>query len=197
MKIIEKFNSEFEPFEWLNFDYLPDSAGYKFELYPKEETSISEIMMLFYSLFKSFLPDFVIGQPIPMASWGDFCIDTWDVNKDNYDYSIENKSEETADYLKMLVGNEINPEYTGLCFCHKWDVFLPIVLKCILSHKAPYSIMLYSPTNSFVLYFHHTGSFGVYYEEFNEAIKNVLSRIDTERCVLKNYTDDRIKMLVR
>ena len=74
---------------------------------------------------------------------GDFCIDIWDIKNDDYDYSTKGKSEPTAKYLQMLMDNNIEPEYVGICKCLDWNTFLPVILNCILAHTAPYSPMFY------------------------------------------------------
>ena len=41
MSLLEK--TEFNAYDWLNFESLPDSQGYKFELYSKADLSITEL----------------------------------------------------------------------------------------------------------------------------------------------------------
>ncbi len=182
MKIIEKIDTgKFEIFNWLNFDYLPDSDGAKFEIYFDDSKGLaSKFILLFYSLFKPFLDEILIQTFKPEGRWGNFCMDVWDVENDKYDYSFQNKSEPTSNYLKMLFENEIESEYIGFCRCLDWDKFLPVILDCIINHKAPYSLMFYIPSQKVVFYFHHAASFGVYYKELNEGIKYIVERIEIE-----------------
>lgn len=187
-KILEKYDIEkFKGFNWLNFDYLPDSKGSKFELYFDESRDLtSKFILLFYSLFKPFLGEILIQTFRPEGIWGNFCIDVWDFDSDKYDYSFHNKSEPTSNFLKMLSENEIEPEYSGYCRCLDWDKFLPIILNCIISHKAPYSLMFYIPNQKLVFYFHHTASFGFYYKELSEGVKYIMERIEIENLDIKH-----------
>ncbi|MFZ6014586.1 MAG: hypothetical protein ACOYXT_29875 [Bacteroidota bacterium] len=191
MRVIEKVN--FEAFNWLNFESLPDSNGFKFELYPKTEGTIDGLMLVFYDLFGRLKNDLVIGQFGIDSRWGDFCIDTWDIENDRYDYSPGDKSESTSNYLRMLAENEVNAEYTGFVKCRDWDKFLPVILDCVLSHTAPYSVMVYAPDHELVFYFHHTGSLGVYYKELNNEVRCVLQKAKEEDMEIVNYTDGSLK----
>ena len=190
MKLLEKIN--FEAYDWLNFESLPNSHGYKFELYDNSESGIGEFILLFYSLFKKFINDLHIGQFGSKAEWGDFCIDTWDIQNDRYDYSPEGKCKSTSAYLSMLIENEIAPNYTGFCKCHNWDKFLSIILDCIFNHTATYSVMIYVPTYEFVFYFHPTKSFGLYYKELNDGIKHIIEKAKVEGLEIKNANDKRL-----
>ena len=78
MRLLEK--TRFNAYSWLNFESLPDSKGYKFELYPNSDLNITELVLLFYSLFKKFIDGLQIGQFGKNAEWGDFCVDTWDLH---------------------------------------------------------------------------------------------------------------------
>lgn len=190
MRLLDK--TQFDTYNWLNFESLPESNGYKFELYPDSDLDTAELVLLFYSLFGQFLNDFRVGQFGGDTSWGDFCIDTWDLHGDRYDYSPNGKSESTSAYLNMLIGNEIEPEYTGTCKVLNWDQFLPIVLDCILSHTAPYSVMIYNPNYDFVFYFHHTSSLGFYYKDLNEGVQHIIERAKMEDIEIRNSNDERI-----
>ena len=145
MKIIEKYKKkDFKGFSWLNFYHLTDSDGYKFEVYITEPDDIvSDLILAFYSLYKPFVKEILISEYRPDGQWGDFCLDTWDIENDQYDYSPENKEEPTASYLAMLKDSEIEPNYSGFCKCLDWDKFLSITLNCVAQHTAPYSMMFY------------------------------------------------------
>ncbi len=190
MHIIEK--TPFVAFSWLNFDSLPNSDGYRFELYSKHGLGIDELALMFYSLFHDFKDEIRIGQFGINSNWGDYCIDTWDIVNEKYDYTIDNKSLSTSDYLNMLSQNKIEPEYTGFCKCLNWDKFLPITLRCILDHTAPYGLLFYIPRCNLVFYFHHTGSFGVYYKELNDEVRRIVEKAKLEKLEIANSSDDRI-----
>lgn len=196
--IIKKERSEvFNGFDWLNFDYLPESNGFKFELYFKEPGDlVSQSILYFHLLFNSLFNEILVQTFRPNSEWGNFCIDTWDIERDKYDYSPENKQEPTASYLAMLRDNHIEPHYSGFCKCFDWDKFLYVTLHCVMEHTAPYSMMFYVPNKEFVFYFHHTGSLGIYYKELNEEIKGVILRADVENLEIKNANDEKIFGLV-
>ena len=190
MKVLEKVN--FESYDWLDFESLPNSDGYKFELYDSSDSGIGEFILLFHSLFRKFINDLYIGQFGSEAAWGNFCIDTWDIQNDRYDYSLEGKRKSTSAYLSMLTENEIAPNYTGFCKCYKWNKFLSIILDCVFDHIATYSVMIYAPSYEFVFYFHHTKSFGIYYKELNDGIKYVLEKAKVEGLEIKYANDKRL-----
>jgi len=194
MKVIEKIvGAHLSGFEWLNFNYLPDSDGFKFEIYSKKNNAdiISHTIYIFFTLFRDVKNDIIVKN-FGEGSWGDFCIDTWDFENNLYDYSPDNKEEPTASYLTMLNNCEISPNYSGFCKCTDWARFLYITLNCIVSRKAPYSMMFYVPNHKFVFYFHHTGSFGVYYKDLDNFIIDLINAIKQENLEIKNSTDKRI-----
>lgn len=174
MKILEKVN--FRPFDWVNFDCLSQSLAYKIELFSLEDRSIRSIDAFLKAMFDEFSDDIFIRQMGQDAEWGDFCIDTWDINDDKYDYSTENKSIQTQRYLELLACSEIEAVYSGTCRCNDWSVFFSIVKACVLAHVAPYSVLFYLPKYNFLFYFHHTNTIGVLYQEMNPGINFILSR---------------------
>jgi hypothetical protein len=195
MHFLRKSASGFKPYKWLNFTNLPASKGYKFELYVrKEEVTTNDLIQVFHKLFEPFIEELEISGG---GNWGDFCIDTWNIYNDTYDYSPSGKSQETTDYLQMLEDNGIEPEYSGLCCCYDWERFLPIVLDCILVGRAPYSLDFYCPGYEFMFYFHHTGSLGLYYKKFNDAIMHILKQAMAEDLELRNWTDEKSLALLR
>lgn len=197
MKILRKVSSNrFNGFDWLNFDYLPDSEGYKFEIYLDQiDNLVPYFVSHFYSLFGQLSDELVIGT-FANCMWGDFCLDTWDVQNDRYDYSSSNKGEPTASYLDMLHDSEIEPNYQGYCQCVDWNIFLYVTLSCVIKHTAPYSMMFYAPTYEFVYYFHHSGSLGVYYREFNDEIKMIIRKAKEENLEINNTNDARIVSMI-
>ena len=115
-------------------------------------------------------------QYIYNDSWWDFCLDTWNPNTDQYDYSLEDKSDETKQYLTMLRESSIELGFSGSCKCLNWDKFLSIVLTCLLSHKAPYSPIFYNKIHNFFFYFHHSQSIGFYFKDDSNTIVSILNR---------------------
>ena len=198
MIILEKIDSKrFNGFDWLNFESLSKSDGFKFEVYfPESDDRVSQSIVNFYRLFKNFLSDIVVNTFKSEGKWGNFCLDTWDIEHDTYDYSPLNKQEPTASYLAMLNDSEIEPEYSGFCKCLDWDKFLYITLHCVMQHTAPYSLMFYVPNQNFVFYFHHSGSLGIYYKELNADIVSIVQKTKEENLAIENFNDERILALI-
>ena len=190
MRILEKM--DFRTFRWLNFDNLKESDCYRFEIYFEDNASLSEISSVSYMLFNPNLNDIFLGQFGVDSEWGDFCLDTWDINKDRYDYSLEGKSGPTLRYLKMLKENEVNPEYTGFCKLLNWYSFLEINLDCVLNHIAPYSTVFYNSKFQYMFYFHHSKSIGVYYKHLNEGVNHILNKIKAKGLNVINTNDKRV-----
>ncbi len=183
VKILEKINEQKLPFEWLDLEYLPNSFCMRKEIYLKDKTNLLEnLAMLFYALFRKFRDQFIIAN----GQWGDFCLDTWYPNTNEYNYELEGKSQETKDYLKLLIDSKIEVNYSGLCICKNWDSFLSATLLCIINHKAPFSPLFFNLEEEFVFYFHHTGSIGLLYKAENETVKEILSNARRNSYLVKD-----------
>jgi len=180
MKIIEKYDNQHFPLKWANLNNYTESKGEKREIYLVEHRNLLEDMIsLFYFLFGMSKDDILVYN----ESWWNFCLDTWDINKDNYNYDLNNKSDETKEYLKMLNDSGIEIGFSGICKCIDWDIFLHIVLKCIINHIAPYSPVFYNKKKNFFFYFHHSGSIGIYYKNnktINLIIRNAMDKFDVK-----------------
>ncbi|MDX2048321.1 MAG: hypothetical protein SFU87_16140 [Chitinophagaceae bacterium] len=171
MRILEKVKAKNIPFSWVNIDYLPDSIAKHKEIYLVDEhNKVEGLIFLFYSLFGDLKDDIVIFH----QSWWDFCLDTWNFQKDEYDYEVATKSLETQKYLSLLFESDIEVGYSGCCKCKDWNKYLLIIIECIVSHQAPYSPLFFDLKNEFFFYLHHSGSVGIYYKEENEIIKRLL-----------------------
>lgn len=169
-KILNKHNKDF-PLKWVNLDYFPDSQGEKLEIYvSKEKPLLQELIMMFYTLFDNTKYNIEIYA----ISWWDFCLDTWNHLKDEYDYGLEHKSEESRRYLMMLKESDIEIGYSGTCDCNNWDKFLSIILECIMTYQAPFSPIFFDKKNDFFFYFHSSGSIGFYYNSENEIVQKIL-----------------------
>jgi hypothetical protein len=127
---------------------------------------------LFYLLFGKRINKLVIYDKL----WWDFCIDTWDIIHDTYNYDIENKLPETRTYLKMLQEANIPRSYSGCCTCNDWDFYLKLVIDCVLKQIALYSPLFCDIDYNYFFYFHETGSIGLYYHEKNAFIIKVLDQ---------------------
>ena len=176
MKILKKVNIVDFPFQWADTENYRNSDANRKGIYlPDDDNSVEELILLFYTLFGNLKHNLLIYD----KSWWNFCLDTWDPNTDGYNYDLKNKSEESRDYLEMLKEAGIEGGYTGCCKCENWDKYLPIILKCITSHIAPYSSRFCDVENEFFFYFHHTGSIGIYYKE-NKVTDEILRIADKE-----------------
>jgi hypothetical protein len=181
MGVLYKSDSDIDKFSWVDYDYYPNSHGFKVELHcKKDEGYVSSMLTLFYRLFGEESSDIVIGQPFPGVEWGQFCIDTWNFDSDSPNYDFENKSAETVRYLNFLLESRIEFNYQGLCGCNDWRAMLLVVLECIISHKAPYSLLFYNLEGEYFFYFHHSFSIGLYYKEKNQSIADLFDRISAD-----------------
>lgn len=173
MKIIEEIADVNFPFKWVRLDAFRETEAYRNEIYLKEDQDINiGLEGLFYDLFEKSQYEILIFND----SWWDFTLDTWNIAEDTYDYNIKGKPEETVNYLNMLSESGIPKDYSGSCRCLNWKNFLQIVLPCITTHVAPYSPIFYNKQEGFFFYFHHTGSIGIYFREFNTAITELLAK---------------------
>ncbi|PRD44536.1 hypothetical protein [Sphingobacterium haloxyli] len=172
MKTLDKITNQNFPLPWVDLDSYMESKGDKIEIYLIEKRNLVEgLILMFYTLFRTGKSNIKVYMP----SWWDYCLDTWDIKNDRYDYELEGKSIETKDYLLMLKESSIELGYSGICSCNDWDKFLSITLTCIVTHKAPYSPIFYDEENDFFFYFHHTGSMGFYYKTRNEVVEKILN----------------------
>lgn len=181
-KILNKLILESFPLKWVNLNYFPGSQGEKVEIYlRKKEPVPKELISMFYILFGEIKQDLKIHN----NSWWDFCLDTWNYKEDKYDYELENKTKESKNYLIMLQESNIEKGYSGICNCENWEDFLLIILKCILTHQAPFSPIFYNEKDDFFFYFHHSGSIGFLYNSENEIILKILNTAKEEEYELR------------
>jgi len=177
MKTLIEIKDQRFPLTWANLDSYTESKGSKVEIYlVNNENLIEGLILMFYTLFRTIKSNIKLYSP----SWWDFCIDTWNVKEDSYDYELDGKSVESKDYLIMLKESAIEINYSGICICNDWEKFLKIILTCIVTHKAPYSPVFYDEENSFFFYFHHSGSIGFYYKKQNDVIGKILNIANDE-----------------
>ncbi|SBV94009.1 conserved hypothetical protein [uncultured Dysgonomonas sp.] len=180
MRIIRETGQKKFPLKWANLKNYPKSKAYRKEIYLKNDNDlVVELKGLFYNLFDKYKTDILIYD----SSWWNFTLDTWNIQNNTYDYSVENKSKETKGYLSMLGNSEIEKGYSGVCECLDWEKYLQIVIPCIVFHEAPYSHIFYNEIENFFFYFHHTGSIGLYYEEESETMLNILNLAEMEYLV--------------
>ncbi len=172
MKILNKTTIEDFPFTWVNLDFLPESNGNKVEIYlVNNEDLVEGLISMFNHLFRTIKNSIKVYN----SSWWDFCLDTWNVKKDEYDYELDGKSIESKDYLIMLEESTIEIDYSGTCICNDWEKFLKVILPCIVTHQAPYSPIFYDDNYDFFFYFHHSGSIGFYYRKQNDVVEKILT----------------------
>jgi hypothetical protein len=177
MNILEKIDDKDFPFKWMNLNSLVQSTGIKKEIYlENQDAVVEELIYMFYFLFKNLKEDIRVYN----ESWWDYCLDTWDPNKDEYNYNLIGKSDETRKYLALLMDSGIEVGYSGTCACNDWDKFLHTILNCLVNHVAPFSPIFYNIKNNFFFYFHHTASIGIYYEKENSEINRILAAAKLE-----------------
>jgi len=181
MQILEKTTDNELPFEWLDLTGLRSSNSLRKEIYLDDKGNpAEELKRFFFSCFGNLKEDIVISN----SRWGYFCLDIWNINDDTYDFSAENSSHETNQYLKMLLDSGIDTEYEGLCICNDWENFLSIVLPAIVNHIAPYSPYFLNKKNEYMFYFHHTNSIGIYYKSENKAIQDIFKKASALNCLI-------------
>lgn len=173
--ILNKVPFEKFPFSWADLEFYPNSNAIRKEIYIINfEYEISELALLFYTLFGTRKEEIVIYQ----KSWWDFSLESWNIQTGESDYSLNNTSPETKDYLEMLIDNDIEIGFKGFCTCTDWDSHLSKVLPCILYHQAPYSPLYLDLQNEYFFYFHHTGSIGIYYKRGNAYIESLFKKAE-------------------
>ncbi len=160
-------------YNWIDYDFLPNSKGNRIELYFDDGEELSEYVQMFYYVFGHVMDDIKIGMHGLNGNWWDYCIDVWDFENDKFNYSSDNMTESSRRYIDFLKSNCIESNYTGLCKCNNWNAFLPITFNCILDHSAPYSHMYAVEQSDMLFYFHHSGSFEIYYKSQNKAVDRI------------------------
>lgn len=188
MRVVEKYNSSsLQGFQWLNFESLPESDGYKAEIFFNDyDGTVASMMSHFYYFFSKYKDDILINQ-FGNYDWGDYCLD---------DFS-ESSNTSVGKYLGMLSENEIEYEYKGFVKCLNWNRFLNITLENVVNCSALYGMIFYVINQQFAFYFHYSGSIGLYYKELNSAIKQIIMKANKERFRVANYNDERIKPLLK
>ncbi|RYU91263.1 hypothetical protein EWM62_04805 [Mucilaginibacter terrigena] len=172
MQIIQTITDISFPFDWINLTYLPESDAKRVEIYlADDEEPVMGLTNMFATLFSDLKQNILVFN----NSWGDFCLDTWNIHRGLYNYDLQGKSIETQKYLTMLKDSEIPTYYKGACEVQSWEGFLSVIVPCITNHVAPYSPIFFSKKYDIVFYFHYTGSIGLYYrnegDEINELLK--------------------------
>lgn len=160
---------------WFNQKKYNEIGGHKVEIYCDDELGVDGFVWLFHLLFGEYVENLRVRTMGISGIWGNFCLDTWNIHDDVYDYSEEGKSEETATFLKLLADSNIEASYNGYCVCNDWDSFLKSMMACVLCHVAPYSVLMHDISNDYLFYLHYSDSLGIYYKERNEAIDNIIA----------------------
>jgi len=190
------FKTKFAPFSWLDLDHLPSSQGEYFEIYFNEDSDKASLNSLFFQFFQSYANDLIIGQLGSGSKWGDFCLDTWNIETDGFDYSVEEKSRETANYLTLLKKCEIEPEFTGFCGSRDWVSLLNVIIPCVLSGIAPYSPLFYCKEHRFILYFDHSKSIGIRYLEYNFALNGIVRKAMHSGHSIENVSHKHVRQIL-
>jgi hypothetical protein len=187
MKIVNKVkleNSRLNSLIKLDADVLS-----KIEFESVKDLTQHKFFELMLCLFKKYSDEIVIGGLSDEFKWGDFCIETWNIHLDKYDYSLKDKSQETVEYLKMLINSSIEFDYSGYCDCSDWDKFLNLILNCLYSHVAPYSFLFHIPNSNFAFYLHHSKGLGLFFKKKNDDILKFVDEVKSMGFYV-SYTDD-------
>lgn len=179
--MLEKYEFDIKSqFSWLDRESLPDSKGFKFELYLKEDQNQSlDMISTFHNLFGLYLDEIIIA-PLPENDiWGSFSEDVWgwSYEDDSYYAETDNISLITKEYLSILAKSNIEPTYSGCCKCKDWDAFLKVFIQCILEGYAWYSHLFFIPSINLFFYFDISFSLGIYFKEFNPKVLELLNLI--------------------
>lgn len=195
--MLEKYNFDLQSqFNWIDRGSLPDSNGFKFELYLKEDQNeYIDLISTFYHLFSLYLDEIIIS-PMPEDDiWGSFSEEVWawSYQDDSYYAKTENISLLTKEYLSILEESNIEPTYSGCCKCKDWDAYLKVFIPCILEGYAWYSHLFFVPSINLFFYFDSSCSLGIYFKEFNPKVLNLLEIINKNNDYrVENVSDDII-----
>lgn len=183
-------------FNWIDRESLPDSNGFKFELYLKEDQNeYIDLISTFYHLFSLYLDEIIISPMPKNAIWGCFSENVWGWNFiDNcYEAQTDDISLLTKEYLSILEESNIEPTYSGCCKCNDWDAFLKVFIPCILEGYAWYSHLFFVPSINLFFYFDISCSLGIYFKEFNLEVLDLFEIIKTnDKYRVENVSDDII-----
>jgi hypothetical protein len=172
MNVLETLENPEFPLKWAILEGLRKNTCPRKEIYLRgNDDEMNDLMYLFYKLFGECKDELLVYN----KWWWEFCLSVWNIEKHEYNFDISTKSENCGAYLKLLNESGVPRDYFGCCKCNSWDAFLPIILKCVLSHEAPYSPIFVNATDEFFFYFHHTGSIGIYYKTAeNTTVRRIL-----------------------
>ncbi|MEO0684278.1 MAG: hypothetical protein AAFY76_04290, partial [Cyanobacteria bacterium J06649_11] len=171
-------DSDNRSLHWTTWKNHNCSPAYSYPRYPYRilPTPLRPLIELFEVLFSEVKDQIIIGQSKVGEEWGGFCMDTWDMNRQENNYDFSKLSSVTIDYLNLLLDSRIEFDYRGFCRCHDWEHFLRVILGAIISHKAPYSPIFYNISSDYIFYFHHTFSIGLFYRKQNDAVETILKQ---------------------
>ena len=155
---------------WFSLDNFPISEAYRYEIYLNDDSSVENLYLMFERLFSN-IDTLILCYD---TSWWDICIETWDINNNLFNYTLQGKSVETCNFLKMLEDNNITKNYNGFITSTSWDIFLDKLLPLVLTGQAPYCPLFYIEKYEIVFYFHHSGSIGLYAHQKSEFLQTLL-----------------------
>ncbi|MEB0262201.1 MULTISPECIES: hypothetical protein [unclassified Mucilaginibacter] len=183
MQTLETVTDISFPFDWVNLTSFRESDAKRVEIYLADsDKPVAGLIIMFTTLFSGIEHDILVYS----KSWWGFCLDTWDIHADIYNYDLENKSIETQGYLAMLCEAEIPGNYEGVCKVKNWEMFLSTILPCITNQIAPYSPIFFSKHHNIFFYFHHTGSIGLYYRDEGNEMNKLLKIAEAKYDVIYN-----------
>jgi hypothetical protein len=169
--------------DWFDFDEPMKSNATKIELYLSDIISgnlqIVLLKKVFFEIFAGKLDSIYITQEKINADWGGLPLDVW-VLQDN-EFIFDNSgeiSDISRDYLSYLDQSHVEYDYQGVCKCNDWQRFLNIIIPGVLNQIFIYSPKILDVENNMILYFHHSGSIGIYFNKRFTLpyIRNIASR---------------------
>lgn len=169
--ILEKSESQLFPFDWVDLDSWRDSEARRVVFELEGGYTVEHFTQVFLGLFEELLPQVSVF----LDSWWDFCLDTWNIKEDTYDYTLVTKAGASKDYLNILIASGIECGFGGSCDCLDWEAFLKPVVPCITDHLAPYSPLFHSNELNTFFYLHHSWGIGLYCTEKSAWVEQFIA----------------------
>ena len=177
--ILRKAINLSEKFSWLNLLTEHSTSFNKFEIYKDEDNiDIENMMKLICKLFKDDRSSLFLGPCAIGVAWNDFADVVEEI--DNFvipvhlDPEYDNQYE--VEFMKMMVESRIEFDYKGYCEILNWNLLLKLLLSIIINVNGTDSLKFYHANGNYCFYPHNSGSIGVYYQEINDNINDIIQK---------------------
>ena len=174
---LEKTTNIDEKFSWLILLNNISTSHNKIEIYSRDhKCSVQNLKNLIFDLFKDDIQSLIIGPCAIGVPWNDFA----DIVEDMDNFVIptrldsEYDNEFEVEFMKMMVENNIEYDYTGYCDVLNWNHLLELLLAVVINVNGTDSLKFYNSDGSYCFYPHPTYSVGIYYKEMNEKIERII-----------------------